>query len=1161
MPTLLFPERDTLRQALASGKVAPSIYRAPAAAGFDASGKLCLNITAWLTKELLVYLTRLGVRLVGSSPPPTPNPISCWQEALPLEREALSPEGIGGRPVLFDLPGLRLTALAGEIERLGRRPWAYRWQYEPDDEAGNDRLYLKTVAPPFYAMLRALDAGQQSDDVHAFIEQAPGVWVAAGWRHPLAAQIQPPPGKIVLLRPPSAWEWQDDLPFAPAAATDAPPLSGSQLLKPGPGQSKPVAVALRLAADLAAAGPELWVVRDDPLGWLGRFAAGLDGRWLGRFTVALAESATGPILLLRTLEAAEPTPVVVDLPDGYRRLLKLANLYVPCGRRLSPLPRRDTLRRLLAGAAESVTWLRPLADGGFATESAPFDSFRPLREWVEHQVEERELAHDAWKQSSFLDVERFVEAPPPTTRRPSPPLPTSRPKPAPVDRPGSATDRPNRGWISRAVGWLTGAEPPAPPDAPEEEPAITMEEAVQAAWTFPKGRTLTPPAERSEALERGKALETRFLSSLGRLTPNDRLELWPELGGAYAQTSNLGEAAICWLNALWEQSELSPLWAWGWLRAEAVQARWNPNGAKIAEWLAGAPTPARARAVAAFAVWAARQQPHPRGFIENLSHLQAYLDRHEEHLPVRAAWLARSTLVRLSRGDVLGLARSRDQLFERLHRNGLSLDLDAPAFLRFAESGDPDRFNRVRKWLTDKRRLIQEWVAQLGPPRVDGNGKQLALSEFGLQAETVCTSAYADLLLAWGLARLGEKNKGAGLRDEAFSRLDQADPIHAFLRDAFDFRIDQAREAKPSGGPLPEGLMARLEALSPEERYRIDKLRQFSRILEPNERLSAYWASTLRHYAHWEQLRKQLIELPGLETAVLNERVRQLLDRALAATGAVLPVVLLEVLDAVGRLTPELAQDVLRAIPKALDLASKAPRLQFKMLEKGLLAVALFDRPALVQPLTRRFIDYLEAQRGLPAAAALEGLTGEVFRCLRRLGMKREASEVLGRVRDLLTDGGEPLALVRKKRGREWPGLLRTLLPIAAAYYYSGQDDLGHEIINMVPQDLYYSAMPVAERTALALGYAATLGQIPVRLALERYSNLFQDLKQFSVNGWNTHYTLQPLQLIDTVVLAVVSDDFTLGPAIRGWLDDDEYLVRQRINAELNELMAQQGVA
>ena len=58
-----------------------------------------------------------------------------------------------------------------------------------------------------------------------------------------------------------------------------------------------------------------------------------------------------------------------------------------------------------------------------------------------------------------------------------------------------------------------------------------MEAAVQTAWQFARGRTLPPPPKLSDALESSKMLEARFLQALGRLTPSDRLELWPELAG------------------------------------------------------------------------------------------------------------------------------------------------------------------------------------------------------------------------------------------------------------------------------------------------------------------------------------------------------------------------------------------------------------------------------------------------------------------------------------------------------------------------------------------------------------------------------------------------------------------------------------------------------
>ena len=53
----------------------------------------------------------------------------------------------------------------------------------------------------------------------------------------------------------------------------------------------------------------------------------------------------------------------------------------------------------------------------------------------------------------------------------------------------------------------------------------------------------------------------------------------------------------------------------------------------------------------------------------------------------------------------------------------------------------------------------------------------------------------------------------------------------------------------------------------------------------------------------------------------------------------------------------------------------------------------------------------------------------------------------------------------------------------------------------------------------------------------------------------NTHFSLAQLRLVEAAVLAVVNDDFALGPVARRWLDDDEYLVRRRIHADVRALL------
>ena len=73
-----------------------------------------------------------------------------------------------------------------------------------------------------------------------------------------------------------------------------------------------------------------------------------------------------------------------------------------------------------------------------------------------------------------------------------------------------------------------------------------------------------------------------------------------------------------------------------------------------------------------------------------------------------------------------------------------------------------------------------------------------------------------------------------------------------------------------------------------------------------------------------------------------------------------------------------------------------------------------------------------------------------------------------------------------------------------------------------------------------------------VSVALVRVEEVFQQLHGVRDSQLTkTHYSLAQLRLIEAAVLAVVNDDFTLAPAARRWLDDDEYLVRRRIHADV----------
>ena len=81
---------------------------------------------------------------------------------------------------------------------------------------------------------------------------------------------------------------------------------------------------------------------------------------------------------------------------------------------------------------------------------------------------------------------------------------------------------------------------------------------------------------------------------------------------------------------------------------------------------------------------------------------------------------------------------------------------------------------------------------------------------------------------------------------------------------------------------------------------------------------------------------------------------------------------------------------------------------------------------------------------------------------------------------------------------------------------------------------------------------ARAVGHAPVPVAQKRLEEVFR-----SVGGVHDFFTTSPyfsvsqLDVIETIVRTVTSDDFTLGTQGRRWLDEDEFLIRRRIHSDV----------
>jgi hypothetical protein len=647
------------------------------------------------------------------------------------------------------------------------------------------------------------------------------------------------------------------------------------------------------------------------------------------------------------------------------------------------------------------------------------------------------------------------------------------------------------------------------------------------------------------------------------------------------------------MNALWqcEGSPAAGALRWFQAEAEAVPLRKEGNWPKGRTWASAAalaprgaavegadldlllkldePATADVRALAAHVFWAGCQKDPPESLRRRLGPVGHYLEEHERLMPVRAAWLAALGLHRLSGGDALALARARDRLLERLFQAGLRPEQDLPSFLRFSGPAGNQRFRAVRQWLTLLCEKAKRWVERNTPPYVSPEQQ---------------TGAYVDLFFSFGLARLSEVDASDRLLRRATDALGQRGQAHEFLLNAYAHRIREARQGKPHHGPLPNEYIELLLSIykEREERgekhgtgdwYIIDRLRQQSRVLEPDQEVKPYRYLEKVH----EEVEKTLQRLPDvLDRGELAESVRQLLrklpkdEKGLTSRANVL----IGALNQAPRVGEDFAEEVLAQVPATLDaLPPPAQPDEFErqaaLLEKGLFVAAHFDRKDDVRQLVERFDRLLQAQRGAPTVRAIDALAGQCFRGLRKLGMQEESRKLLDVMAGVLL-GDRDLSVVADpgwQAGR--PAALRSLLYVAAGWYYFGKEGQAGAVLNAA-RDALLGPRPKAkddaaatggrelfDRTNLARAYAAALSQAPVDLAQRRFEELFDKLEGIR-DMWttHTHYLLSQLLVVEAVVLAVVSDDFTLGAHARRWLDDDEFLVRRRVHDDVRALVS-----
>ena len=1060
-----------------------------------------------LSQESLHHLAILGVQPVETHRGDA-GTFPHWPALLPLRADG-SPPPVD---VLFELPGELLPAITGEMLRLGNDRQRYF-------AAGDGRVFLHVPGPPYYTLLRALD--RLDPGLNAYAERVPGVWLPIGFTHPLLDRLDGQAGRMLVITPAGTWQSipADSFRDIDELLRFAEPARAERLVPAALPDKLPI--PLRLTAGNAADMPELWILTRQAIESVDAFVRDADERTRQELLFAVIAGTDPPRVVLRERPRARRPR---DLPawpgtQGYVRYRRLNNLYVPAGTQLRPMLRREMVRQMLAADEECVVWLSPGAEGVFTPESLPDEAFRPLDEWVDLIVSRDREPLERWLNACTFEFDSFLcKGEVPTTNPPVREV-RRRPPAARIATPPVAEAEP------------APAEPLPRPRTKETREPERIAPLAQAA----------PAGELKKQLD---ALEQQFLEQEGPLDAPERQALWPQLARLNAALGDLPEAAICWAQALWERTDLPAAWLSAWYHSEAVNAAAQLSDAELDREISSAsPSHADLRRLCARVLYACGQSPVHPALVRKLAEVRAFIDKHSARIGVRMHWLVWRHLTHLS-GDALALVRGRDRLLARLYRRGLQRLHDVAHFIHFAGQRDGSRLRQIQDMLLTLRQAVQAWLAR------DGHGPGSL------------TRAYADLLFAYGFARMGDERHRLDLTTAAVAPLRAAnDPATQFLTDAFEYRIGQAGNLDDAG-PLPAELLARLEGMDQQAAYAVGRLRKQLRILDPHERSDPYLQYQRKVKA---TLSKDLAALKTITDPkrLLSEIRRLLLNAGQPLTNDERLAILLEAIPLTPRLGREAALDMLAlALP-----AMQAPgdmALQARLIQAAVPIAALEDQRDLIPTLLGAFIDRL---RTLPEAQLIESINealGPWLRALRRCGLKNQLDSLLDEMTKLLVKGRTLERLrheyMKESHRENWPEMLRSLMQIAEwAIYNDGRprvqvflDEARLYLFDNDPKP--GKKRPIVTRyVPLTTAYLRALSQIDdLDLLASRFGELLEKMDAIP-NTQTTQglYSAQHLSVIETIVLALAGEDFLQGETAKRWLDDDEYLVRRRIHADV----------
>jgi len=1113
---LEFPNLQTLQLALDTGTIPPEIAQSPARSGHGSQAAVFVETAQVVPLEVQKALNSLGVRCRRGAEVQLDHVLRCWPQLIPVQtRDAADDES--GR-ILFDAPSHKLVPLIEELLRLGQNQIAFRSYANHQMQ----RCQVRVTEPPMYTLLGACESISPHNDLRAFGENERGVWIERGIQHPLASRIEVASGQLLLIDAQDQWTWLNDTPFHDVYQQSLFHIA-RQPVEWSPAELKaPIEVALSLVASRGEHRPELWQLHGDPRQQLDDLVQSLTDADLGCLSFAVGQTAADEMILLRNRPGR---PLAIDLvldAQAYQTYLHTANVFVPLHHRLQPPLRRDAVRKLLAPDSETITWLVPTDHGEFTPHRIADSAFHPLENWVQFVTAQAEHVLESWIESTVFTFDSIpVLAGNPT--------PVSGAAHRSVDETAGSSDDLGALAVADLESQDGAAQTPAVPRGAEEataaeEHTLPADDAAGRACNPDDPPAPTGSAADLHAVQQRLAdLETQFLASGPWQQREPEAATWRAMAACNMRLNQWSDAAVCWTHCLWAEPR-SPTTAdaRGWASVRTSDEPVSLDHILSSELA----TAAELQSVAAqlFQMFSAPQSAVQLG-PDEIAGLQAGLVRHERKLPLQARWLAWTAMAHLSGHDALMLARARDRLLSDLHDRGLQHDRDVPSFLTRSSDETP-AVSTAHSTLQAAHESLAAWSA------ADVHGV----------ADT--TGSYIDLIFAYGLA----KQRQPALTDQLLQRanlaLPNTDPVHHWLLRAYTDRIQSALNGQFTPSATSDRLQRQFDALSRMDRYKIDRIRQHSRILEPNDMVDPFarWQRSFR-----DTLSQRLTELQlHSDPPTQAQQVADLLDDSSTTVPQRIRIVSLG-LNLAPRLGEQLATRLLEAADALLRTAeSRVDRVL--LISRSIEAAGHFGQTQHVQTCIERARMILAEEPGeIDQESLTIQLIGSTLRTLQRVGMRSQVMELLESL-----DRRFPTQGTAHDVSSTDCGVLSLRLWIAAGWIFVERHERGTAALDSAEAFLRSRSISTAQQTDLLCTYISTVCEAGPEVALRRMTELFDErLVVRDRLATKTHFSLTHIRIAESAVRGLATDDACVHPELQSWLEADEFFLRRRVHDDL----------